>query len=280
MQRPKFLLDIPAEEYFDSAKRNEYLTSHRLAVFRHDPLEYQQLCSGQIVEKDTPTFLIGRATHSFILEGQEKFEKEFIVADGPINEKTGAPFGKFTKAYAEWLAGQKKPVISTEEFNLIKSMHSAVWSNPEASGLLKDGIAEGTARVTILNEPCQSRFDWFNPDTGELVDLKTCEDLDSLIGRWGHIRKFGYDFQLAFYSWVLSAAGYDKPVHPYIIAVEKKQPYRTAVVHFCDMTIDDLNHGHMATETLRDDTEAMINELHECRKSNVWPTRFEKIIHV
>ena len=38
--------------------------------------------------------------------GREAFDGQFLVADGPVNPKTGEPFGKATKAYAEWLSSQ------------------------------------------------------------------------------------------------------------------------------------------------------------------------------
>ena len=42
----------------------------------------------------------GRAAHTLILEGRERFLAEYAIG-GPINEKTGQPYGTTTKAFAE-----------------------------------------------------------------------------------------------------------------------------------------------------------------------------------
>lgn len=276
MLKPDFILDIPAHEYHDATKRNEYVTSHRLAVFRKCPLEYKQRTDGTIVEKDTEAFTLGSATHTLILEGPTKFNEEYVVSDGPINEKTGKPYGKTTQKYVDWLAEQTKPVISGADCDMIEAMRKAVRSHPVASKLLAEGFAEGTVRTAYNGVPVQCRMDWFNPETGDLVDLKTCADIDRF--RWD-IRDFGYVHQLAFYTKLLKLAGYDKPINCYLVAVEKKQPYRVAVVNVVAVTIG--SHIEMHTDKdgcYRDDCDAMIEDLKICADTNTWPTRFEDVI--
>lgn len=284
MERPPYLLDIPADEYHAATKRNEFTTSHRLNLFRKCPALYKKTIDGEIVEGDTVAFMLGRATHTLILEGEEKFAAEFTVSDGPTNEKTGKPYGKLTKAYADWLAEQTSPIVSTEEHALILKMREAVHAHLAASNLLMEGIAEGTIRTTWNGEPVQARLDWFNPEQNYIVDLKTCNDLDRF--RFD-VRDFGYVEQTAFYAQCVMMARKDKvesgpQILPacWLVAVEKKEPYRVAVVHIGASTIDDAIHGHMASETWRDDADAMLIELRKCRETGVWPTRYEEVIHI
>ena len=89
----------PADVYH--AKRSEYLSSHQLADFRKCPLLYHRKKTGSIAEEDRPAYMIGRAAHTLILEGLDRFEEDFAVG-GPVNPKTGQPFGSDTKAWAEW----------------------------------------------------------------------------------------------------------------------------------------------------------------------------------
>ena len=138
MQRPDWLLQIPADEYHAATKRNEYTTSHRLNLFRKCPALYKKTIDGEIVEGDTAAFQLGRATHTLILEGREKFAAEFTVSDGPVNPKTGEAYGRATKAYREWAAEQMKPVVSSEDFELIAKMRDAVHAHKVAADLLKD----------------------------------------------------------------------------------------------------------------------------------------------
>ena len=280
MERPTWLIDIPADEYHTATKRNEYTTSHRLNLFRKCPLLYKKTIDGEIVEGDTAAFQLGRATHTLVLEckdSDERFGAEFIVSDGPVNPKTDKPYGKATKAYQDWAAEQTMPVISTEDHALITKMREAVHAHPVAADLLVSGIAEGTIRTTWDGEPVQARLDWFDPERGILVDLKTCADVD----KFGYdIRDFGYVTQMAFYAKCLKLAGYDKPLNVYLVFVEKKEPYRVSVVEFFPMTLVDGNEIAQTPAKYGVGNDAMIAELKRCRETGVWPTRYEEVIKI
>ena len=120
MDRPSYLLDIPADQYHAATKANEYTTSHRLQLFRRCPKLFKKTIDGEIVEGDTAAFALGRATHTYIIEGADTFAAENLVSDGPINKTTNKPYGRLTKAYAEWAAEQSKPIISTADFGIIE----------------------------------------------------------------------------------------------------------------------------------------------------------------
>ena len=104
MQKYPFIVDIPADEYHEAARRGEFLSSHLLADFRNCPRLYRKKMAGEIEPTDTAAYQIGRALHTLILEGRSKFDEEYLISSGPTNPKTGEPFGKTTKAYREWLA--------------------------------------------------------------------------------------------------------------------------------------------------------------------------------
>ena len=105
-QLSKCFTQEPAETYH--AKAVDFLGSHRLADFRRCPLLYHWKQTGLTKDEDRPAYQIGRAAHTLILEGRQKFLAEYAIG-GPINEKTGQPFGTTTKAFAEWAAAQGKP---------------------------------------------------------------------------------------------------------------------------------------------------------------------------
>lgn len=277
MNRSEWLLNIPADEYHAATKRNEFVTSHRLHLFRKCPALYKKTIDGLIVEGDTAAFMLGRATHTLILEGVDKFAEEFAVSDGPINSKTGKPYGKTTNAYLEWAAEQKRPVISTEDYRMINEMFASVHRHPFASEILAPctGITEGTIRTEWNGEKVQARLDWYNPERNMIVDLKTCSDID----RFGYdIRDFGYVFQMAFYAQCVMLASGSQTPNVYLVAVEKKEPFRVSVTQIVQLTLDDAIHHHMGGEAWRDDCDAMLAELNECRVSGFWPTRYEEVI--
>lgn len=267
------LTSEPAEEYH--AKRDRYLSSHQLLDFMKCPWLHRKKSVGLIKDADSTSYLVGRAAHVRILEGRDAYEAAFALG-GPINEKTGRPFGAGTKAFTEWAEAQGKPVLSQEQVDLVEQMAAGVGMNDEAVALLLYGRAEGVARAEYCGTPCQIRIDWLHPHRG-IVDFKTCDDLT-----WfeADARRYGYHRQMAFYRAVLTqamgnmtvdcaergdAAGAPVPVH--LIAVEKKEPFRCGVWRVSEETLAQAQR----------ENEAAIRRLLACRESGEWPTGFEEI---
>lgn len=253
-----FLIREPAEVYHEKAK--EYLSSHQLADFRKCPLLYHRKRLGHIVEEERPAYTVGRAAHTLILEGLDRFEEDFAVG-GPINPKTGQPFGANTKAWAEWTEAIGKPVLTDAQAEMVTRMNESVRMHPIAMELLAAGQPEGVVRADYCGVPSQTRMDWFDVNVG-IVDLKTCDDLT-----WfeSDARRYGYAHQLAFYRAVLATViGISMPVH--LVAVEKKEPYRCGV-------------WHVAPDTLavaQRDNELAIDRLKACLADEHWPTGYEE----
>ena len=255
------ILTMPEDDYHAETKNGTYLSSHMLADFRTCPDFYQRKLAGQVAEKPSTAYALGSAAHKLILEGNIAFDNAYLVSSGPKNPKTGLPFGRQTKAYAEWLEGQLKPIISPTEMEWLEKLRTAVRLNDRASDLLSQGQPEGVIRATYEGIPCQIRMDWFNPEYG-IVDLKTASNLD-----WfdADIRRYGYIFQMAFYRAVLrEATGYTVPVS--IVAVEKDEPFRAGVWTLAPDVLD---------EAERINTAA-IKRLLRCRETGNWPTGFEQ----
>lgn len=274
MKAPTYLINIPADEYHAATKRNEYTTSHRLNLYRRCPALYKKIIDGLIVEGDTATFILGRATHTLILEGPDTFDAEYMVSDGPENPKTGKPYGKTAQAYINWAAAQAKPVISTEDFDLIVTMREAVRAHQVVAELLEDGVAEATVRVDWNGEPVQARIDWLDTDRGIICDLKTCDDLDKF--RY-NIRDFGYVTQMAFYCHALELAGYKGPkLKAFLIAVEKREPYRVGVFEISASTLEDGNFAEPGAK-YGAGNDFLINALKTSRQTDFWPTLFEGV---
>lgn len=138
-------------------------------------------------------------------------------------------------------------------------LQSAVWLHPIAGELLDGGWAEGMVRTTYNGEPVQIRIDYFNPNyrdeltgrEGAIIDIKTYESIDFFEA---DARRYGYLHQLAFYREVMRIASGEKfPV--YIIAVEKKAPYRVGVWKLAPEALDDAKaDNERAISLLREST--------------------------
>jgi hypothetical protein len=249
----------PADEYH--AKATDFLSSHQLMDFMKCPWLHFKKHSGLIEDQDSPAYVIGRAAHSRILEGRDVYESSFALG-GPVNPKTGRPFGANTKAFREWADAQGRPVLSHDHIALVEQMASGVSMNDEAVDLLLYGRAEGVVRVEYCGAPCQARIDWTHPHRG-IVDLKTCDDIT-----WfeADAKRYRYTHQMAFYQAILAEAiGEYVPVH--IVAVEKKEPFRCGVWRVSDD----------ALAVARGENEAAIRRLISCRENGHWPTGYEEI---
>jgi len=255
----RFLIREPADAY--QAKAAEHLTSHRLADFRKCPVLYRRKQLGLIKDEDRPAYRLGRAAHVLILEGRDRFEARYAVG-GPINQKTGQPYGPRTKAYAEWAASLDKEVLTDDEATLCARMNAGVGANEIASDLLAEGIPEGVVRTEHCGISCQARIDWINPQRG-IIDLKTCDDLTYLES---DARRYGYAYQLAFYRALLAKACGDRlPV--YLVAVEKKEPFRCGVWRM----------GEDVLALAQKENEEAIERLKRCREADTWPTLYEDL---
>jgi len=254
-----FLLSEAPEVYHAQSAR--FLSSHRLADFRRNVPLFRKKELGLVKEEDRPAYLVGRAAHALILEGSAAYEAQFAFG-GPINPKTGAPFGSRTKAFQDWAETQGKPVLDDEQAALIENMNAAIRAHEHAAALLADGIAEGVVRAEYRGLPCQARLDWLNPERG-IVDLKTCDNLDWL---QMDARTYGYAHQMAFYrSAVAAVTGESLPV--YLVATEKREPFRAGVWRM----------GENVLGIVQKENEEAIERLKTCRERDHWPTGYEDI---
>jgi len=243
------------------AKADEYLSSHQLLDFMACPWLYRKKHLGLLADTDTPSLLVGCATHVRILEGRDVYESQFAFG-GPINPKTQKPFGSNTKAFAEWAEAQGKPVLSHEQVELIEQMASGVAMNDAALDLLLYGRSEGVIRTDYCETPCQIRIDWVHPHRG-IVDFKTTADL-----AWfeNDAKRRRYHYQLAFYQGVLAQViGVHVPV--YLIAVEKVEPFRCGFWRLSDDML----------AIARQENEAAIRRLRRAWEIDAFPTGYEEM---
>lgn len=252
----------PEAEYHARSKSGEMLSSHMLQRFAQMPYKYWATITGRYEEPDKADYAFGRAAHKLILEGPDAFEAAYTVSDGPINERTGKPYGKETKAYQDWLSLQGTEIVTTADFEVMDAMRQSITGHKGISELLKgDGEAECVARAEVDGVKCQIRLDYFDPMAG-IIDLKTCRDIAFFET---DMRAFGYCYQMAFYRRVLrEVTGRDYPV--YMIAVDKTDFHVAGYWLIPGAELD-------VAERVN---EATIRRLKECRETGVWPTGYEQ----
>ena len=254
---------MPEAEYHAETKSGTKLSSHMLMEFIHCPLTYHQKLTGEIADEQTDAMLLGSAAHCLILQGDAAFNSAYMIAEGPVNPKTGTPYGRMTKAYKDWLAVQPHPVVTPNDYAVIAQTRQAIWRHKDAASILSQGLAERVVDFALEGEPCHARFDWIDPEREILADLKTCADLD---GFTREAINRDYILQLAFYLRAARAAGIAIG-HAYLIAAEKKAPYRVAVYEVEKGSLD------------RADTRIVegVKDLRAAREAGEWKTGYEGV---
>lgn len=249
-----------AEEYHARAK--DYLSSHQLMSYEDSPALYawQQ----EQPKADTAAFRFGRACHTFILEGEQAFSEQYVLASGdgaPVNAKTGKPFGYDTKKFQDWEREQKKTGITEDDFNLCGEMAAAVRRHETAANILSAGFPEAVLRETYCGTPCQIRIDWVNPARETVADLKTVSDITRFEYQF---KAFRYANQMAFYAAVW-AVRFGAMPSVSMIAAESNPPFRVGVWTLTPATLKEA----------RLCNEMTIPKFIRSKQTGIYPTHYE-----
>lgn len=257
IQQTDFIWET-AEEYHSKAK--DYLSSHQLMTYEDSPAIYAyQLAQPKA---DTTAFRFGRAVHTYVLEGEQVFNEDYLVADGDaINAKTGKPYGYDTKKFRDWEKAQGKTGITKEDLDICRGMAEAVRSHTIAANLLASGFPEAVLRETYCDTPCQIRIDWTNPSADTIVDLKTISDITRFEYQF---KAFRYANQMAFYAGVWRVKFGVMPSVS-MIAVESNPPYRVGVWSLTPATLKDA----------RIYNESTIPKFIQSKQTGIYPTNYE-----
>jgi hypothetical protein len=222
-------LTMPEAEY----RAEQRLSASTLEHFINGPDYFHARQTGAIVDGDSPAMRLGRALHCYVLEGLEAFDARYLVSDGPINERTCKPYGRETKAFAEWEAANLEylELLTNHEFSEVTAMAAAVQGHRYAVQLLGDTVREQAIFATFNGVPVKGRLDAVNFRNGLIVDLKTISEVEKLDYSFER-----YARQLAFYRrLVYEACGsyYDA----YLIAVDKTPLHRCRVLQAMPSTL-------------------------------------------
>ena len=158
----------------------------------------------------------GTAFHMLVLEGLDKFTKNYIE-EPDVDRRT--TLGKVTIAKFHERMGNKIP-LSRKEYELIMSMHESL-SEHNNLNILKE-CTEMEKINLWKNEDvdmlCKGKLDAVNSEKKYIVDLKTTRNA-SPEGFKDILINSKYHMQAAYY---LDGLGFDDY---YIIAVEKDKPH-------------------------------------------------------
>jgi exodeoxyribonuclease VIII len=223
--------DISIEAYHSG----EGVSRSSLMNIDKSPLHYWYECINPDRPVHQPAEIItvqdaldfGNALHTYVLEPDE-FEYRYLSVDKTTmkkNTKIGKANFEDAMIAANSVGAQ---LISKDALKIIKSMSAAIRQHPQAPNLIEGAQFEKSIYWTdddtgIL---CKMRPDIWQPNF--IADLKTTADA-CLKEFERSVYKFGYHIQAGMIKEGF-AHGLDIDMNNFIfIAVEKKQPYASAV---------------------------------------------------
>jgi exodeoxyribonuclease VIII len=226
--KPLVVRGLPFERYCEIDAVNQSTLQAFERSMRHGAYAVEN------PKAETAAMVKGSALHTMMLDGWKTFQRKYAIG-GPINERTGKTYGRDTKAFEEWIAGQDRPFLTTEEYDDTLAMAEALDAHPEAGKLIR--AAGGMCELTIVwNEPwgvdgqdkilCKARLDYIHPALG-VLDLKTCDDcrMEQFSTK---IARFRYHWQAAWYTLASKRAGLNPSGDFAWIAVESSPPHDVA----------------------------------------------------
>ena len=242
-------IKISNKEY----REREGISSTELKKLMKSPMHYKYWKDNP-EENDTPSLLLGRAAHKYVLETYD-FYNEFVVAPN-CDRRT-------KEGKAQWLLfrdqSEGKDIITQEQFEQIEEMRKVMLATPFVSKLIN---GEHEVSYFWVDEDtgleCKVRPDSINHKLKVIVDYKTCDNAETEHFMKQAIR-LGYDLQASYYlDGVKVNTGED-----YIfvfIAQEKKSPYAVNILQADDIFI----------RSGREVYKAMLQTYKECSESGNW----------
>lgn len=197
--------------------------SHLAMTMLESPRLFRDRQTGLVPFEDRPCLELGRIVHMAVLEPARYAAQ--VKGTGPINEKTGRPYGRDTAAWREW--EQANPGVIVPE----PWLPLAIERMPaEVRAALRGTVREGSIYAQHEGIDVKCRADAYAP--GVFRDLKTIGDtrggLDRAIDR--AMQSHHYWFQAGWYATVHQLAFSGVAPEFEFIFMETEPPYRWRIV--------------------------------------------------
>jgi exodeoxyribonuclease VIII len=201
------------------------LSCSNIKTLLKNPYEYAQ----GIRKEPTKAMDFGSCVHKLVLEPDD-FNNEFAVCP-KVDLRTKE--GKEIKSHFDTM-NIGKTILNEEDFANAKECADVV--NAIAGNFFQNGLAEQSYFSEIDGIGVRCRPDYYIPDAGVVVDIKTTADA-SPDGFLKSIANFGYHIQAAFYTDVLLSLG-EKVNRFCFVAVDTKAPNMAGVYVLDDAAIE------------------------------------------
>ena len=182
----------------------------------------------------------GSAGHCLLLE-TDQFPKLYTRAPDGMRQR-GKTGKKRWAEFAEQNPG--KTVLSANEWERLQNIRKVFQIHPQIQKLWKRGDSEVSLfwQDSEFRLDCKARLDWFDPDSGTIVDLKFTNHIGKAVEQ-KHIQDF-YAVQANWYNRGVTQLCKIVPDF-FFVFIEKYAPHLIRVV---SVSAEDLKHGQQKIE--------------------------------
>lgn len=251
-------LSMPEEVYHARPELSSSGARMLLPEYKGSPKKFRY---NQIHRRESRAFDVGHAAHAKVLgigNPTVVYPPEHLTPAGNVSTK---------KETLEWANTQRAlglVPVSPSDIAQVDLMAEAVLAHPTARPYFEVARnREVSVFATVEDVPCRARFDAISDETRSgviAVDLKTLDD-GTVTGLEHTVKKWGYDFQEAFYEDVYDASE-SRPVDRFVlVGVEKAAPHEVIVAMLPSIWVS--MGRRKAAEARR--------IFRECTESGVWP---------
>lgn len=256
---------LTQDAYFAESEERDVVTPENLCGLIEYPALFRAMHGNRELRPAlSPAMSTGRAMNDFLTCTAAEFAERYTVEPGPVNPKTGKPFGSDTKAYLEWAARLTKSHVTPEDHKMFGDMAQAYANHAFIKSLQGyECLPNIVLKAEIGHVTCLAKIDkLYVSDKAVLaVDVKTTEDLlafDRTADR------LSYREQQALVALILKANGIAQP-QVFIAAIEKGAIPRCGVFGVKDL------------DRWEERLVALLAEYAANLKSGVFATRFEAL---
>jgi len=247
--------------YFQPEPEYRKATGESQSVLKHilqSPAHYQ--CAKTRRFSPTPVMELGTAVHCKALEGDEEFEKRYVMKPEGLSLTTKE--GKAWRAQQEG----RTPLSRTDALRswdavhgMTESLRRLEWFDPAQPDYHKYNEVSIYWRQQDIE--CKARVDrlLLLPDRAVVLDLKTTDCADPDVFQKKIFGGLNYLFQSGWYSEGVAAC-YDLPTEFVFVAIEREAPYNCSVISLDAAAVE---------ESYRQTGEARMR-LRRCLEENRW----------
>lgn len=197
---PGVYFGLPEDEYH----ADPALGSSSIKKLLNQPFDYwweSPMNPLKAEKEDSDALLVGRAMHALLLEGEEKFEAEYMCGpDNSSSDLSAADKGNRTKAAKKIAAERGQDLIKFDAYARIKIAGAMIAKNPDLDGCFANGYPEVSIFWKRDGVMRKCRIDY--------LKVRGNGDLKSITNQMGReftracidqISNYRYDMQAAHY---------------------------------------------------------------------------------